>query len=97
MVQQRHKRDSGLHDREGICISARTGENLAALQAKIEGFFQESQIKLTLLIPYDKGGMITELHALNAVRSTEYVEQGTLIDVSLPVSEKDKYLPYSKE
>lgn len=86
-----------LHDREGICISARTGENLAALQAKIESFFQESQIKLTLLIPYDKGSMITDLHALNAVRSTEYVEQGTLLEVSLPVSEKDKYLPYSKE
>ena len=86
-----------LHDREGICISARTGENLAALQEKIESFFQESQIKLTLLIPYDKGNIITDLHALNAVRSTEYVEQGTLLEVSLPVSEKDKYLPYSKE
>lgn len=90
-------RQQMLHDREGICISARTGENLAALQAKIEGFFQESQVKLTLLIPYDRGGMITELHALNAIRSTEYVEQGTLVEVSLPVSEKDKFLPYSKE
>ena len=86
-----------LHDREGICISARTGKNLAALQAKIEGFFQESQIKLTLLIPYDKGNLITDLHRLNAVRSTEYVEQGTLLEVQLPVSEKDKYFPYSKE
>lgn len=86
-----------LHDRDGICISARTGENLAALQEKIESYFQESQVKLTLLIPYDKGSIITALHALNAVRSTEYAEQGTLLEVSLPVSEKDKYLPYSKE
>lgn len=90
-------RQQMLHDREGICISARTGENLEALQQKIESFFQESQIKLTLLIPYDKGNLITALHALNAVRSTEYMEQGTLLEVSLPVSEKDKYLPYSKE
>ncbi|MDD6135510.1 MAG: GTPase HflX [Selenomonadaceae bacterium] len=86
-----------LHDRDGICISARTGENLAALQEKIESYFQESQVKLTLLIPYDKGSIITALYALNAVRSTEYAEQGTLLEVSLPVSEKDKYLPYSKE
>ena len=54
-------------------------------------------LKLTLLIPYDQGSVITQLHGLNAIRSTEYVEQGTLVEVSLPVSEKDKYLPYSKE
>ena len=86
-----------LHDREGICVSARSGENLEALQKKIEAFFQESHISLTLLIPYDKGNLITDLHSLNAVRSAEYMEQGTLVKVSLPVSEKDKYLAYSKE
>ena len=86
-----------LHDREGICVSARSGENLEALQKKIEAFFQERHISLTLLIPYDKGNLITDLHSLNAVRSAEYMEQGTLVKVSLPVSEKDKYLAYSKE
>lgn len=96
-IRNENIRRQMLHDREGICVSVRTGENLDALQKKIEAFFQESRIRLTLLIPYDEGNILADLYAINAVHFAEYAEQGTLAEVSLPVSEKDKYLPYSKE
>lgn len=96
-IRNENIRRQMLHDREGICISARTGENLEALQKKIETFFRESQIRLTLLIPYDEGNILADLYAINAVLAAEYAEQGTLVEASLPVSEKDKYLLYSKE
>lgn len=83
-----------MHDREAICISAATGENLDELQHRIEGFFQESQVSLTLLVPFSDGGIITQLHALNAVRETDYVAEGTKLIVSLPLSEKDRFISY---
>ena len=89
-----HLREQMMHDREAICISAATGENLDELQQRIEGFFQESQVSLTLLVPFSDGGIITQLHALNAVRETEYVAEGTKLIVSLPLSEKDRFISY---
>lgn len=89
-----HMREQMMHDREAICISAATGENLDELQHRIEGFFQESQVSLTLLVPFSDGGIITQLHALNAVRETDYVAEGTKLIVSLPLSEKDRFISY---
>ena len=89
-----HLREQMMHDREAICISAATGENLDELQQRIEGFFQESQVRLTLLVPFSDGGIITQLHALNAVRETDYVAEGTKLIVSLPLSEKDRFISY---
>jgi GTP-binding protein HflX len=49
---------------------------------------------MTLLVPFQDGGVITKLHALNAVRETEYVAEGTRLLVSLPLSEKDRFISY---
>ena len=89
-----HLREQMMHDREAVCISAATGENLDELQQKIESFFQESQVQMTLLVPFQDDGVITKLHALNAVRETEYVAEGTRLLVSLPLSEKDRFISY---
>ncbi|MCR5757989.1 MAG: GTPase HflX [Selenomonas sp.] len=89
-----HLREQLLHGRDGLFISAATGENLDALQRRIEGFFQESQVRLTLLIPYDQGQVVTRLHQLNAVVETAYEEMGTKVEVRLPLSEKDHFMKY---
>ena len=89
-----HIREQLLHGRDGVFISAMTGENLDALQRRIEGFFQESQVRMTLLIPYAEGAAVTRLHQLNAVVETSYEETGTKIEVRLPLSEKDNFVQY---
>ncbi|WP_026766011.1 GTPase HflX [Selenomonas ruminantium] len=89
-----HIREQLLHGRDGVFISAMTGENLDALQRRIEGFFQESQVRMTLLIPYDEGAAVTKLHKLNAVVETAYEETGTKVEVRLPLSEKDNFTKY---
>ena len=86
-----------LQGREGICVSARTGENLAELQRRIEQFFRESRVTMKLLIPFSDGGAITRLHQLHAVRSTEYAAEGTRLTVSLPASEREPFEKYSEE
>ena len=89
-----HIREQLLHGRDGVFISAMTGENLDGLQRRIEGFFQESQVRMTLLIPYDEGAVVTRLHKLNAVVETAYEETGTKVEVRLPLSEKDNFSKY---
>ncbi|MBE6085042.1 MAG: GTPase HflX [Selenomonas ruminantium] len=89
-----HIREQLLHERDGVFISAITGENLDGLQRRIEGFFQESQVRMTLLIPYDEGAAVTKLHKLNAVVETAYEETGTKVEVRLPLSEKDNFTKY---
>ncbi|SFA75606.1 GTPase HflX [Selenomonas ruminantium] len=89
-----HIREPLLHGRDGVFISAMTGENLDGLQRRIEGFFQESQVRMTLLIPYDEGAAVTKLHKLNAVVETAYEETGTKVEVRLPLSEKDNFTKY---
>ena len=89
-----HIREQLLHGRDGVFISAMTGENLDGLQRRIEGFFQESQVRMTLLIPYDEGAAVTKLHKLNAVVETAYEETGTKVEVRLPLSEKDSFTKY---
>lgn len=89
-----HIREQLLHGRDGVFISAITGENLDGLQRRIEGFFQESQVRMTLLIPYDEGAAVTKLHKLNAVVETAYEETGTKVEVRLPLSEKDNFTKY---
>lgn len=88
------QRRAMLHDRDGVCVSAQTGENLAQLLAKIESFFAERLARMTLLIPYAAGEVITELHELKAVEQTEYTGEGTRLTVKVPVSMKDRYQPY---
>ena len=89
-----HIREQLLHGRDGVFISAMTGENLDGLQRRIEGFFQESQVRMTLLIPYDEGAAVTKLHKLNAVVEAAYEETGTKVEVRLPLSEKDNFTKY---
>ena len=89
-----HVRERLLHGWGGVFISARTGENLEALERCIEGYFKESQVRMTLLIPYDEGAAVTRLHQLNAVLETAYEEAGTKVEVRLPLSEKEHFVKY---
>ena len=83
-----------LHDREGVCIAAQTGANLDALMQRIEAFFRESHVDVTLLIPYADGAAVTALHEMNAVRAVAYREQGTWIRAHIPLSARDRFRAY---
>ena len=83
-----------LRDRQGICVSAVTGENIAELMQCIEDFFKESQVNMTLLIPFSEGQVINQLHKLQAVKQVEYLANGTQIKVKLPLSEKEFFSKY---
>ena len=61
-------------------ISAKTGFGIDALLHKTAKALTPSQHRLSLLIPYEKTGLINEILEKGKVFSQEYVEEGTKID-----------------
>ena len=60
-------------------VSARTGEGLAALKARIDATLPVPDQEVTVVVPYERGDLVAELHERNRVLETEYVERGTRV------------------
>jgi len=62
-----------------IFVSARTGEGVAELQARIGELVPSPDVLVDLLVPYDRGDIVASLHDRGRILTTEYVEGGTHI------------------
>jgi GTP-binding protein HflX len=71
-----------------IFVSARTGEGVDELQARIAELVPSPSVQVELLVPYDRGDVVASLHDRGRILSTEYVEGGTR--VSAMVNEMDE-------
>ncbi|MGJ8720912.1 MAG: GTPase HflX, partial [Salinibacterium amurskyense] len=63
----------------GIFVSARSGEGIDELNARIAELLPKPEVEVTLLVPYDRGEVISRLHVQGRVMSTDYREEGTLV------------------
>ena len=68
----------GLEPR-GVFVSARTGAGIDELIERISELLPAPEIEVTLLVPYDRGEVISRLHVSGRVLSTDYREDGTLV------------------
>jgi GTP-binding protein HflX len=62
-----------------VFVSARTGEGVDELIARIAEVLPHPEVEVTLLVPYDRGDLISRLHVRGSVLSTEYEEEGTRV------------------
>jgi GTP-binding protein HflX len=60
-----------------IFVSARTGEGVEELQARIAELVPSPDVPVELLVPYDRGDIVAGLHDRGRILTTEYVEGGT--------------------
>ncbi|WP_022903885.1 GTPase HflX, partial [Curtobacterium sp. B8] len=80
---------------DAVFVSARTGEGIAELLAAIEDRLPEPDVDLTVVIPYDRGDLVSSLHDAGAVESVDYVEDGTRLHVRVfqrQVAELDPFV-----
>jgi GTP-binding protein HflX len=63
----------------GVFVSARTGEGVEELLGRISGLIPQPEVEMTLLVPYDRGEIVSRLHVGGRVLSTDYLEGGTLV------------------
>ncbi|NEM89883.1 GTPase HflX [Galbitalea soli] len=62
-----------------VFASARTGEGIDELLARIAELIPAPEVEMTLLVPYHRGEIISRLHVGGRVLATEYVEEGTRV------------------
>jgi GTPase len=80
---------------EALQVSARTGEGLEALRARIAARFGERFEPVRLLIPYDEGARLAELYALGMpVDERADREEGVFIRAHLPMREVRRFARY---
>ena len=77
-----------------VCISAKTGEGVENLLTEMEKAISRKRMRATLLIPFDKGGILAEIRQNGQVLSEEYLPEGTRAEVVAEANDLEKYKPY---
>ena len=84
----------GLEPR-AVFVSARTGEGVEELLERIAELIPQPEVEMTLLVPYDRGEIISRLHVGGRVLSTDYLETGTLVKALVHPHSVDSLKPFA--
>jgi GTP-binding protein HflX len=71
----------------GIFASARTGEGIDEVLAAISAALPRPSVQIELLVPYDRGDVVSRLHVAGRVESTDYSEEGTIVHARVSEAE----------
>ncbi len=77
-----------------IYISASKKIGIEELIILIKKQIFSNYVKVKLLIPYDKGNIVSYFNEVATINYTEYAENGTIIDVDCKQSDYNKYIEY---
>ena len=79
-----------------VKISAKTGFGIDGLLAKIEQIIHENKKEYSLMIPYDKQGLVNSLYNEYTVKSVDYCDEGISVSAVLDERGKGLYKAYIK-
>ena len=60
-------------------VSARSGEGIEALLEQIATLIPQPNVRVTVLVPYNRGELVSRMHLNSKILSLDYVEEGTLL------------------
>ena len=69
-----------LRNHDTVCISAKTGNGVENLLSMIDEILAKSKKQVKFLFPYEKQGAVNKLYENATVVSTEYVDNGVLVE-----------------
>ena len=64
---------------EALFVSARTGEGMDELRARLEERLPRPEVEIRALLPYDRGDLINKIHTSGEFVSTDHTEHGTRV------------------
>ena len=67
-------------EQDAVLLSAKTGEGMEKLAEAVEKAVQRGKRCVTLLLPYDKGGVVQTLHETAQVLSCDYEQDGIRVE-----------------
>jgi GTP-binding protein HflX len=79
---------------DSIFVSARTGEGMEELLARLSDLLPTPQLDVDAVIPYDRGDLVAVLHERGKVLELGYEETGTRVHALVGPEERALLAPY---
>jgi GTPase len=76
---------------DGILVSAMTGEGMEALEERIERAFRDTLRSVDLLLPFDQGGRLAELHDVAGELDREDTAEGVRVRGRVPATVAERF------
>lgn len=70
-----------------VFVSSRTGDGIDALQLRISTMLPDLSVPIDVLIPFERGELVSELHERGRVDALDYTETGTRIHARVSVEQ----------
>jgi GTP-binding protein HflX len=80
---------------DGLLVSAPTGEGLPELVERVEAEFARRLLDIELLLPYDEGGRLAELHELAGDLRREDTPEGVRVSARLSEAVAARYASFA--
>jgi GTP-binding protein HflX len=77
-----------------VALSAQTGAGVPELLTAIETMLAASLRSVKLLVPYERGDLVSLLHESASVESQVHTETGVILTVQLPLALYDRFKDY---
>jgi GTP-binding protein HflX len=78
-----------------LAISARTGQGIGGLLARIEGVLDAALVPVRVRVPYREGELVALLHEWGNIEREEHGPEGTLIEGRIPARLAEALRPYA--
>ncbi len=96
LIDEQRRAELARRHPDGVLVSAQSGEGIAALTDRIEEEFARTLREIELLIPFDEGGRLAELHDLAGDLEREDTPDGVRVVARLPAAIADRYQPFTR-
>lgn len=80
--------------RDTVAISALTGYGLDTLKARLEEALETEMVRVHVLLPFERGDLVSLFHERGLIQTEAYQEQGTIILGRLPHALLPQFEPY---
>jgi GTPase len=83
-----------VRERSLVVVSARTGEGLPDLRATIDGLLPRPEVDVEVLVPYERGDLVSRVHADGQVLVLEHTPDGTRLHARVMPALAAELVPY---
>jgi GTP-binding protein HflX len=95
LLGEERRRELGFRHPRAVQVSAETGEGLEELRDAIEGRFLSKLHPMDLLVPYEEGGRLSELHELDGELQREDTAEGVRVRARVPAGAAPRFERFS--
>jgi GTP-binding protein HflX len=96
LLDEERRRELGFRFPRAVQLSSETGEGLGALREAIEMRFLATLEHMDLLVPYEEGGSLSELHELAGELEREDTAEGVRVRARVPAGAAQRFERFAR-